>query len=102
MRRAAEALGIKFVAQNYRAIAKGARRVRGLHRGLSNRLNRWLADQAPGGTERMGDDIIDHELGLTFNDFRNSLVVVDVMNLEIIRGPFLRSRLGKVSLEDST
>jgi len=98
--RAADALGMGFVKKHHTAIANAASRVRGLHRGLSNRLNRWLAEQAPGLVGSGADDVIDKELGLTFGDFRNSLVVAEVERVETLNGLFLRSRLGQIVQED--
>jgi len=43
--------------------------------------------------------MIDEELGLTFDDFRNSLIVADVVHVESRKGLFLRSRLGQISQE---
>lgn len=94
LRRVAEVLDIGFVQQHYRRIAQAANRLRGLHRGLSLKLNRWLQDHAAGEVHRSDDDVIDAELGLTFGDMRNSLLVLRVVGIESVTGPFLRSKLG--------
>lgn len=97
--RIAGILNMGFVRQHYKLIYRAASRLRGLHRGLSNKLNRWLQDQTSGANSKNEDDIIDNELGLTFGDIRNSLLVLDVKNIEIVSGPFLRSSLGRIEKE---
>ena len=71
-------------------------RCRGLHRGLSKRLNRWLEQQAAGTAAQSDDEVIDEELGLSFGDFRSSLQVLKVERTATIDGPFLRTTLGRV------
>lgn len=100
LKRVAEILDIGFVKQYYKIIYQAANRLRGLHRGLSIKLNRWLQDQAVGTLRRDDDDIIDEELGLTFGDIRNSLLILSVLNVETLRGPFLRNNLGRIEKED--
>lgn len=93
--RVADVLGMRFVQQYHDRIAKAATRLRGLHRGLARRLNRWLEDQALGTANRGDDDVIDAELGLTFGDVHNSLMLLDVVDTQNVPGPFLRSNLGR-------
>lgn len=100
LKRIAEVLDIGFVKDYYKTIFKAANRLRGLHRGLSNRLNRWLMDQASGITHKNEDDLIDAELGLTFSDIRNSLLILCVKSIETIQGPFLRNTLGQLQKGD--
>ena len=91
--RLAEALGLPFVKQYHSRINKAAQRIRGLHRGLSIRLNNWLREQALGG----GDtalQVFDEELGLSFHDFRDSLAVLTVEGITEVVGPFLWNSLG--------
>ena len=92
--RLAEVLDMDFVRQNYRHIHRAAIRLRGLHRGLSKRLNRWLEQQATGLTGGSDGAVIDADLGLTFGDFRNSLLVLRVATVQPITGPFLRTSMG--------
>lgn len=99
LRRVGEILNMRFVQQHYKSISRAASRLRGLHRGLSNRLNRWLQDQVAGAIHGNDDDVIDAELGLTFGDVRNSLLVLRVKEIENVSGPFLRSTLGLVVKE---
>ena len=99
LRRIAEILNMGFVKQHYKLIYQAANRLRGLHRGLSNKLNRWLRDQAAGTIQKCEDDVIDAELGLTFGDIRNSLLVLQVNSIETLPGPFLRSSLGRIEKE---
>ncbi|MGH2272867.1 hypothetical protein ACQ9LF_13805, partial [Anaerohalosphaeraceae bacterium U12dextr] len=96
LRRVAEVLNMGFVQKYYKHISQAASRLRGLHRGLSNRLNRWLQDQVTGVIQGNDDAVIDSELGLTFGDVRNSLLILRVIKLENVAGPFLRSNLGQV------
>jgi hypothetical protein len=93
--RLAQALDLSFVREHYRRIDRAAARLRGLHRGLAIRLNRWLEQQATGASGS-DDDIFDEELGLRFSDFRDSLLIVAVNSVDEVQGPFLRSHLGKV------
>ncbi|MBX7213998.1 MAG: hypothetical protein K1X39_08325 [Thermoflexales bacterium] len=95
LRRIAEVLDMRFVLQYHRQISKAATRLRGLHRGLSNRLNHWLEDQATGVSNKNDDDVIDDDLGLTFGDVRNSLLFLRVMTIQTVKGPFLRSNLAR-------
>jgi len=99
LRRLAEVLDMKFVHQYYKHISKAASRLRGLHRGLSHKLNRWLQDQATGVVSKDDEDVIDRELGLTFGDIRSSLLLLSVQRIDKIGGPFLRSNLGQVIRE---
>jgi hypothetical protein len=97
LRRLAEVLGMSFVKEHYRRIHDAASYLRGLHRGLSNRLNRWLEQEAFGAEGRSNyDDVIDERLGLKFSDFRSSLQVLAVEQIEVVEGPFLRTTLGRV------
>src|SRR5262249_34529091 len=94
--RTAELLNLTFVRSRYRQIANAASRIRGLHRGLSNRLNRWLNDQARGMGDTHDAEVIDPALGLTFGDLRSSLVVAEVISIREVAGPFLRDTLGYI------
>jgi len=96
LRRVGEVLNMGFVQTYYKRISQAASRLRGLHRGLSNRLNRWLQDQAAGAIQGNDDNIIDAELGLTFGDVRNSLLILRIRKIELVNGPFLRSTLGRL------
>lgn len=95
--RAADVMGMAFLQKNHNAVARAAKRVRGLHISLSSRLGRWLTESPQAAQTGAGDDVIDAELGLTFNDFRSSIVVVVVERIAQQAGPFLRSRLGRVT-----
>lgn len=94
--RVAEILDLPFVRSRHRQIGNAASRIRGLHRGLSNRLNRWLNDQARAAGDSHDAEIIDPSLGLTFGDLRSSLVVADVLSIREVPGPFLRDTLGYI------
>lgn len=96
LRRVAEVLEMGFVEQHFKRIGAAAARLRGLHRGLSNRLNHWLDRQAQGLSATDWDEQIDTELGLTFADFRNSLLILRVNDARVTTGPFLRNSLGRL------
>jgi hypothetical protein len=91
--RLAELLDMPFVRQYYKRIDRAAERIRGLHRGLSIRLNRWLRDQAAGSGDA-AFEVFDGELGLSFQDFRDSLTVLTVEAVQTVSGPFLARHLG--------
>jgi hypothetical protein len=97
--RLAEVLDISFVRQYHRRIVQAANRLRGLHRSLSLRLNRWMEDHAAGSIHRSDEEVIDAELGLTFGDIRNSLLVLRVIEIQNVNGLFLRSELGRTQRE---
>lgn len=99
LRRVSEVLNMGFVQKYYKRISQAASRLRGLHRGLSNRLNSWLQDQVTGAMQGNDDDIIDAELGLTFGDVKNSLLILHIKKIETLTGPFLISTLGRVERE---
>lgn len=94
--RLAEVLEISFVKEHYRRIHKAASRLRGLHRGLSNRLNRWLEQETAEVTSQSDEEVIDEDLGLRFGDFRSSLQVLTVEETRTVAGPFLRTTLGRI------
>jgi len=87
---------MNFVKEHYRRIHNAASRLRGLHRGLSNRLNRWLEQETAGTAAQSDEDVIDEDLGLRFGDFRSSLQVLAVEETATIAGPFLRTSLGRI------
>lgn len=89
-----------FVRQYHGRIVQAANRLRGLHRGLSNKLNHWLEGHATDAVHTNDDDVIDTELGLTFGDVRNSLLVLRVVGIQNVTGPFLRTNLGRVEKDD--
>jgi hypothetical protein len=93
--RIAEIVDIPFVREHYKEISRAASRMRGLHRGLSNKLNRWLEGQSEGAFRGNDDDMIDDELGLTFGDIRNSLLLVNVRSIVTLTEPYLRENLGR-------
>jgi len=96
LRRVAEILNMEFAQKHYTRIAQAAIRLRGLHRGLSIKLNNWIQNQVTGAMQQTDDDIIDVELGLTFGDVRSSLLILRVKNIETVTGPFLMSTLGRI------
>lgn len=95
LRRLAEVLEMSFVVSHHQRIYQAAKRLRGLHRVLARRLNSWLEEQASGSVKAKDDDVLDAELGITFSDFRNSLLILRVQEVQPIMGLFLRSSLGR-------
>jgi hypothetical protein len=95
LRRLGEEFGLNFLRQYYRRIHAAARRVGGIHRGLARKLNHWLRRGAPTTDDDM-NEVFDLELGLTFQDFRDSLMILRVEALESKSGPFSRSSLGQL------
>lgn len=100
LRRLGDILGLTFVREHYKRIAKAAERIRGLHRGLAHRLNHWLQDQLGESRAEATNDLIDSELGLRFSDFKNSLVILQVETVTEERGLFLRSRMGRLEKKE--
>ncbi|MGD1154011.1 MAG: hypothetical protein ABR911_14210 [Syntrophales bacterium] len=94
--RLSDVLGMRFVNQYYKNIAHAANRLRGLHISLSLKLSHWLEDHASGSVNGRDNDVIDAELSLTFGDMRNSLLVLRVIAVQNISGPFLRCSLGHI------
>jgi hypothetical protein len=101
LRRVATVLDLPFVQQNYRRIDQAASRLRGLHRGLSNSLNRWLERQAAQRSSQDDDELIAPDLGLRFGDIRNSLHILRVRSIQTVKGPFLREHLGQLVKENT-
>ncbi len=99
LRRAGQILSIDFVIEHYRQIHRGARKLAGLHRSLSLRLNNWLASEGLESMTAGPEDPIDTDLGLSIADFRDSLIRLHVLAANVVNGPFLRAHLG--SLERS-
>ena len=96
--RLGKAMQLPFVTKYHARISKAAQRIRGLHRGLSNRLNNWLHEQATGGADT-ALQVFDDELGLSFQDFRDSLAVFKVEKITKVSGPFLWQSLGALERE---
>jgi hypothetical protein len=95
IRRLGEILDITTAKQYAREIGNAAGRLAGLHRSLSQRLNRWLASEDAGAATLSSDQaVVDAELGLTVEDFRHSIVRGRVASVAEVRGPFLRSHIG--------
>jgi hypothetical protein len=97
LHRVAQVLDMPFVREHYLRIAKAADRLRGLHRGLANRLGNWIRAQAAGDSPAYDEDVFDQELGLTLTDFRESLEVLVVQSVNEVQGLFLRSSLNRIS-----
>lgn len=96
LRRLAEILNIEFVINHYQRISKAASRLRAIHRSLAVRLNKWLMRYAEGIENDEENIIIDNDLGLTLNDFKDSLQILHINSIELITGPFSKTSLGRI------
>jgi len=95
IRRLGEVLEISIAKQFAREIGNAAGKLAGLHRSLSNRLNRWLESEVAGATVLSGAQaVVDADLGLTIDDFKHSLVRGRIASVIHVNGPFLRSHIG--------
>lgn len=95
--RLGEILDIAIAKRYPREIGNAAGRLAGLHRSLSQRLNRWLASEDAGAATLSSDQaVVDAELGLTVEDFRHSIVRGRVASVAEVQGPFLRSHIGRL------
>ena len=101
LRRLAEELDMRFVYRNYRAINAAAIRLRDLHRKLSMALNKWLIESSLNIVENNIDiyKSIDDQLGLTLQDFKDSIIVLQVKSIKALNGPFYKETLGKLERE---
>lgn len=99
LQRIAEILKMPFTQQYYQEIARAATRLRGIHIGLSRRLNQWLQHGAVEASPDQIDDFIDTELGITFNDFQDALRLLTVKETKQEEGIFLLSDLGQLLKE---
>lgn len=88
------ALRVPFVTSNYKRIHAAAKRLGGCHRALSRRLNSWLRAQAMNSDSSAEDDIIDADLGITFDDFRSSLMLLRITDKRTVTEPVFKTRLG--------
>lgn len=98
--RIAQILDMPFASKHHARIAAAASRLRGLHRGLSNRLSNWLEREIAAGPQVDDHLPLDRELGVTFADFASTLLYLTVELAEEREGPFLRASLGYFQLGD--
>jgi hypothetical protein len=96
VRRMGTVLHIPFVVSNYRRIHAAAKRLGDCHRALSRRLNSWLRAQAVNSETSSEQDIIDAELGITFDDFKSSLMLLRITDKRTVAEPVFKSRLGRL------
>jgi transcriptional regulator with XRE-family HTH domain len=99
--RLADALNMDFIMQNYKRINKASHRLRGIHSGLAIKLNNWLIKQAKGIIEEDENmyELIDDELGLTLQDFKDALTILQVKSIDEKQGLFYRDSLGRLEKE---
>ena len=97
LQRIASVLDMSFVKQYHSQISRAASRLRGIHIGLSRKLNQWLQHGAIEATSEQVNELIDPELGITFNDFQDALHLLTVKETKQVEGLFLTSDLGQLS-----
>lgn len=98
IQRLGEVLTVPIAKQFPREIGNAASHLAGLHRSLSNRLNRWLESEDAGSAMLSGAQaIVDADLGLTIDDFKHSLVKGRIASVSQMHGPFLRSHIGQLT-----
>ncbi len=98
LQRIADILDMPFVKQYHRQIDRAARRLRGIHISLARRLNAWLEQEALSSNPQSFNAVIDEELGLDFNDFREALMILTVESIAEEEGLFLVSDLGQIKV----
>ena len=93
--RIGDILKVKFLIDNYQKIHNAASRIAGIHRGLSRKLNSWIENKT---SNLLKDDleVIDNELGLTFGELRSSIRILEVVEIQGLKGTILKSALGKL------
>jgi hypothetical protein len=103
LRRLADIFDLDFVREHYVRIHRAGTRLAGLHISLSHRLNKWLnhegLEMATNASSQ--DDVIDEELGLTFQDFRDSLVILQVKAIRREKGLYDRNLIGRLERRSS-
>ena len=99
LQRIASVLDMSFVKQYHSQISRAASRLRGIHIALSRKLNQWLQHDAIEASPDQIYDVIDSDLGITFNDFQDALRLLTVKELRQEEGIFFISDLGQLSKE---
>lgn len=97
--RIAQILEMDFSKEYYKQIGRAATRLRGIHIGLARRLNQWLQQGGIETSHDRIDDLIDSELGISFNDFQDALQLLSVEEVRQEEGLFLISDLGQLTKE---
>lgn len=100
LRRLAEILDMPFTRQCYKTIHRAGGRIHGLHIKLSKRLKAWILQNAVGHSMR--DEVIDDELGLTFGDVQDALLLLVVESARVVRGLFYNAHLGTIERSDTS
>ncbi|RIK76514.1 hypothetical protein DCC62_11320 [candidate division KSB1 bacterium] len=96
LQRVADLLGMTFTKQYHKQIANAASRLRGIHRGLARKLNSWLERGGALNDESEMIELIDPELGLSFKDFYDALMILTVQSVDVKKGLFLTSDFGQL------
>lgn len=102
LRRLSESLNMTFTLEYYKRINIAAERLRNIHRNLSRSLPHYILQKYKGVIEDNEgiNESIDDELGLTLQDFIDSVIVLQVISLNKKVGPFYRDGLGKLEKEE--
>lgn len=96
LRRLGQVLKSTFIVTQYRRIHEAAKRLRTRHRTLARWLNAWIVSQIANAEYPNHDAVIDEELGITFDDFRDSFLLLRVIEKKELQEPMLLSRLGRL------
>lgn len=96
LRRVGQVLQSAFIVTHYRRISEAAKRLRTRHRTLARWLNSWIVSQIGNAEYPNQDAVIDEELGITFEDFRDSFLLLRVIEKKELQEPILLSRLGRL------
>jgi len=94
LRRLADILNLPFTRKCYLQIHRAGDRIHNLHIQLSLRLRSWIK-QGAASTE-MRDALIDQGSGLTFGDIQDALLVLKVVEVTEMAGPFYCQNLGTI------
>lgn len=96
LKRLAEIIDMPFVLKHYGRIDAAAKRLRGLHISLGQRVNSWLEHEAFSAGSQNFNAVVDRELGLDFSDFQEALMILTVNSISEEKGLFLISELGQL------
>lgn len=102
LKRLADILDMPFVKKYYKQIHAASHRLAGIHIVLSKQISKWLIEQSSGiiNSQNELNGLIDNELGLTINDFRDSLMILKVISINKKSGLFYIDRLGVLERAD--
>lgn len=99
LRRLAEIFSLAFIREHYKRIHRSGGRIHGLHVSLSRKLNEWIEEGGQDLYATKDSDILDDEIGLSFQDFRSSISVLKVKFVSKEKGLFTAEMFGIVMEE---